>query len=323
MLFPEAYGGRDMGQQERDGWLALLKSTPDRLKAALAGVPRKVLTWRPAPGKWSIHEIVCHMRDAERLGYLHRYTKILTEDSPTFPNVDGDALALERQYYRMSLHEALRDWRAARKECLSLLRKVKGEQWTRMGTHELAGPMALETVLQRQALGNDEAHLVQIEHIKQRWEILTKLQDTPKRLAALFRGQSDELFRRKPTADQWSMLEILCHLRDVEFLFVERYGKIASYDRPQLRMINNNELAAKLKYNEDNAATVLREFQGLRAQSVLALSALPQQAWERVGLHPKRGEFSIAANAVMHVTHDANHLARLQALHGLAGEASA
>jgi uncharacterized damage-inducible protein DinB len=303
-----------MEPSEREKLLAIVKATPDRLKAALTGVPKKILTWRPAPGKWSIHEIVCHMRDAERSGYLHRYTKILTEDNPTFPDVDGDALALERQYYRMSLQEALRDWRAARKECLALLRKVKGDQWTRMGMHELAGPMSLETVLQRQALGNDEAHLVQIENIKSRWEILFKLQETPKAAAALFRGASDENIRRKPAPDQWSMLEILCHLRDVEFLFVERYGKIANHDRPQLRMINNDELAAKLKYNEDNAVTVLREFQSLRAQTVLVLSALPQQGWDRVGLHPKRGEFSIAANAVMHVTHDANHLGRLHAL---------
>jgi len=308
-----------MEQEERDRLLSILKSTPDRLKTALAGLPKKVLTWRPAPGKWAIHEIVCHMRDAERLGYLYRYTKILTEDNPTFPDVDGDVLALERQYFRMNLQEVLRDWRATRKECMALLKKVKREQWLRTGTHELAGPMSLETVLQRQALGNDEAHLMQIEHIKKRWDILSKLQETPKALAALFHGITDEVLRRKPAPDKWSMLEILCHLRDAEFLFVERYGKIANQDRPQLRMINNDELAEKLKYNEDNAGAVLREFQSLRAQTVMILSALAQQAWERVGLHPKRGEFSIAANAVMHVVHDANHLDRVRALREPAG----
>jgi hypothetical protein len=270
--------------------------------------------WRPAPGKWSIHEIVCHMRDVERLGYLHRYTEMLTKVNPTFPDVDGDVLALERQYSRMRLSEVVRDWRAARRQSLALLKKVKQEQWSRMGTHEVAGPMLLETVLQRQALGNDEAHVAQIELIKKRWDILSKLQETPKIVAALVRGVSDDALRRRPAPEKWSMLEILCHFRDVEFLFVERYGKIANHDRPQLRMINQDELATKLKYNEDNPVAVLREFQSLRAQTVLALSAVAQQGWERVGLHPKRGEFSIAANAVMHVAHDANHVARLRAL---------
>ena len=308
-----------MEQAERDGLLAVVRSTPDRLKVALAGVPRKLVMWRPAPGKWSIHEIVCHMREAERLGYLRRYTEILAKDNPTFPDVDGDALALEGQYRRLNLREVLRDWRAARKECLAVLKKVKGAQWTRIGTHETAGPMSLETVLRRQALGNDEAHLVQIENIKTRWDMLSKLQETPKAVAAIFRGASEAVVRRKPAPETWSMLEVLCHLRDVEQLFVERYGKVANHDRPQLRMIDQDALAAKLRYNEDDPAVALREFQVFRSETVALLAALAQQSWERVGLHPKRGDYSIAANAVMHVAHDANHLARLRTLREQAG----
>lgn len=303
-----------MEQAERDRYLAILQSTPERLKAALAGVPKKLLTWRPAPGKWSIHEVVCHMRDAERDGYLLRFTKILGEDNPTFPDVDGDKLALERQYDRLILRDVLRDWRAARKEVLAVLRKVKPEQWQRMGTHETAGPMSLETILQRQAVGNDEAHLGQIEHIKKRWEILTRLGETPKALASLLQGAPEEILRRKPVPEKWSMLEIACHLRDVERLFVERYGKMASLDRPALRMMNQDELAVRLKYNEDDPAAALRDFRRLREETVHLLGALPHQTWQRIGLHPKRGEFSIAANVEMHVNHDANHLSQIRAL---------
>lgn len=303
-----------MEQVERDRYLAILRSTPERLKAALAGVPKKLLTWRPAPGKWSIHEVVCHMRDAERDGYLLRFTKILGEDNPTFPDVDGDKLALERQYDRLILRDVLRDWRAARKEVLAVLRKVKPEQWQRMGTHETAGPMSLETILQRQAVGNDEAHLGQIEHIKKRWEILTRLGETPKALASLLQGVPEEILRRKPVPEKWSMLEIACHLRDVERLFVERYGKMASLDRPALRMMNQDELAVRLKYNEDDPAAALRDFRRLREETVHLLGALPHQTWQRIGLHPKRGEFSIAANVEMHVNHDANHLSQIRAL---------
>ncbi len=310
-----------MDQTERDRYLAIVRSTPDRLKAALAGIPRKLLTWRPAPGKWSIHEIVCHMRDAERLGYLYRYSKILAEDNPTLPDVDGDKLALERQYGRMNLREVLRDWRAARKEVLAILKKVKPDQWQRIGTHEFLGPFSLEVVLQRQALGNDEAHLGQIEDIKKRWEILGKLGETPKVLASLLRGVSDEVLWRKPAPEKWSMLEIACHLRDVERLFVERYGKMANHERPALRMMNQDELAAALKYNEDNPAAVLREFSALRQETVAVLSALAHQSWQRIGLHPKRGELSIAAHVDMHVNHDANHLNQIRGLRAQFGVA--
>ena len=303
-----------MDQAERDRSLEIIRSTPDRLKAALAGVPRKLLTWRPAPGKWSIHEIVCHMRDAERDGYLYRYRRLLAEDNPTFPDVDGDKLALERQYGRMNLREAVWDWRAARKEVLALLKKIRPEQWQRIGTHESLGPMSLEIILKRQALGNDEAHLGQIEHIKKRWDILSKLQETPRPLASLLRGVPHEVLRRKPAPEKWSMLEIACHLRDVEQLFLERHAKMANHDRPALRMINQDELAVALKYNEDDPGAAMREFRALRTQTTALLSALAHQSWQRIGLHPKRGEFSIAVQAEIHVNHDANHLNQIRAL---------
>jgi uncharacterized damage-inducible protein DinB len=208
----------------------------------------------------------------------------------------------------------LKDWRAARKESLALLRKVMASQWSRIGTHETAGPMSLETVLQRQVLGNDEAHLAQIENIKKRWEILSKLQETPKVLAALLRGVPDEALRRKPAPEKWSILEIACHLRDVEEFFVERYGKIANHDRPQLRGIHQDELATKLRYNEDDPAVVLKEFQALRAETVAIAGALAHQSWQRVGVHPKRGDVSFAWTVEHEVEHDANHLGQIRAL---------
>ena len=110
------------------------------------------------------------------------------------------------------------------------------------------------------------------------------------------------------------MLEIACHLRDVEQLFVERYAKIASQDRPELWMINQDDLAAGLKYAEDDPATALGEFRALRQETVALLGALGHQSWQRVGLHPKRGEFSIAAHVDMHLGHDANHLNRIRTL---------
>ena len=64
------------------------------------------------------------------------------------------------------LPELLKDWVRLRKECLKLLKSVKGARWERMGTHETAGPLTMDALLRRHAMGNDEAHLAQIEGIK-------------------------------------------------------------------------------------------------------------------------------------------------------------
>jgi uncharacterized damage-inducible protein DinB len=306
--------GAAMDQAERKRYLEIIQSTPDNLKSALKGVPKKLLVWRPAPGKWSIHEIVCHMRDAERNGYLVRYGKILAEDNPTLPDVDPDKLVQERQYDRMDLREVVRDWRAARRETLAVLRKVTEQQWGRVGTHPSLGPMSLEAILMRQATRNDEGHLAQIETIKKRRETLSRLEEFPRVVASLLKGVSDETLRRKPAPDTWSMLEILCHLRDVDRFFVERYAKVANHDRPALRVFNQDELATLLKYNQEDPASVLREFRALRAEVVALLYALAPQSWQRIGVHPKRGEFSIAAAADHHLSHDSSHANRIREL---------
>ena len=129
----------NVDEAERAQHLKTLTETPARLKAALKGVSKKLAAARPAPGKWSILEIVCHMRDMEREAYLARYRRILAEDNPPLPDIDGDTIALERDYRAQSLAAVLRDWSKLRKESLKLLKKVKGGQWERVGTHETAG----------------------------------------------------------------------------------------------------------------------------------------------------------------------------------------
>ena len=52
--------------------LARLRSTPEELASLLAGRDRPALTRRPDPGSWSAAEIVCHLRDVEKL-FLVRF----------------------------------------------------------------------------------------------------------------------------------------------------------------------------------------------------------------------------------------------------------
>ena len=41
-----------------------------RLHDALNLVPDEAVKWRPSPGKWSVHEIVCHCADSEMNGAI-------------------------------------------------------------------------------------------------------------------------------------------------------------------------------------------------------------------------------------------------------------
>jgi hypothetical protein len=301
-------------EDERKRYLEILRGTPAKLKAALKGVPRALLLYTPAPGKWSILEIVCHMRDMERDAYLARYKRILAEDLPQLPDVHSDSCALEGDYRGQKLGQALREWTQLRRECLKLLAGVKREQWERAGIHSSAGRLTLAEFLRRQAVGNDEAHLAQIESAKRRFAILTRLEAVPARLAAALRAFSPEALRRAPQPEKWSALEIACHLRDIDRLYTQRVSQTAFSERPSFWMMDNARVSEKLRYREADPASVLKEHRRRREDLVSLLRALPHAGWQRTGLHPKRGELTIEGLAEVIAGHDENHLAQIEAL---------
>jgi DinB superfamily len=301
--------------EERRPLLETLTATPGQLKSALQGVPKKLLLWRPAPGKWSILEIVCHMRDMERDAYLARYRRILAEDEPPLPDVDGDVIALQRDYRSQKLSAVLKEWRAARKEVLRLLKGVKGTAWQRGGVHETAGRLSMEDFLRRHAVGNDEAHLGQIAATKRRFALLERLAGAPKALAAAVKGVDAETARKRSADGKWSILENACHLRDIEFIYAERFTRMAfQKERPSFWMMDNDSGAAELRYNEQDLNAVVKEFAARRADTLTLLRALPHAQWLHTGLHPKRGELSVEGLADVLAQHDESHIGRIRAL---------
>ncbi|HQZ17799.1 MAG TPA: DinB family protein [Vicinamibacteria bacterium] len=297
-----------MTDLERAALLHIVVGTPARLKAALKGVPKKLLLWTPGPGKWSILEIVAHMRDMERDAYLDRYRRILAEDNPTLPDLDGDVIAIRDDYRSLKLSELMRDWLKLRKECLKLLKSVKGQRWERTGTHETAGPLSMDALLRRHAMGNDEAHLGQIEGIKKRAAALEAIEAGPGRVAQLTKKLDGGVLRLKPAPDRWSALEVVCHLRDVEKLWVDRIVKVAFSDRPAFYTLDFEALVSKQSYNTQDLTAALKELARLRADTVCLLRALPASQWKRTGMHPKRGEISIERIVEIMIGHDRGHL---------------
>lgn len=295
--------------------LATLKATPVRLKLALKGLSKKLSLWSPAPGKWSILEIVCHLRDMEREAYRDRYQRVLTAadgTEPTLPDVDGDVVSLERDYTNARLSEALREWTALRKETLRLLRGVKASQWRLAGIHETAGRLTLTDLLIRHVVGNDEAHLAQIDAIKLRYELLARLSSMPARLAELVRGLSDQALDRKRDDGKWSAREIACHLRDVDRVYAERFTKMAFSERPHFWMIDNAKVPGLLRYREQEIEAVLKEVRRRREDLVGLLRALPHTVWQRTGVHPWRGELTVQKMAEVVASHDDSHLNQIR-----------
>lgn len=154
-----------MDQREKDRILWNLKSLPNELDDLLAELDEDTLRWRPRPDKWSVKEIMCHLRDMESEAYLARYLRILSEENPTLPNVDQDRLAEERDYINQDARAALEEFKRLRLETISALQAAPVEAFSRAGVHETDGPMTIEQLVARQIRGNDINHLSQMKDI--------------------------------------------------------------------------------------------------------------------------------------------------------------
>ncbi|HSF22880.1 MAG TPA: DinB family protein [Blastocatellia bacterium] len=154
-----------MDKRDKDRIIWNLRSLPNELDDLLNGLDEETMRWRPIPNKWSIKEIMCHLRDMEREAYLARYRKILSEQNPVLPNVDQDRLAIERDYLNQDVKAALAEFKALRAETIQTLNDAPVEAWSRSGVHETDGPMTIEQLVLRQIKGNDLNHLVQMKDI--------------------------------------------------------------------------------------------------------------------------------------------------------------
>lgn len=148
-----------MNQQKE--WMEMLDKHPEEFAAAIRGIPESQLSKRPDEKNWSAKEVICHMRDTEEL-FASRFQTILSMNEPKFPAVDADRWAVDRQYLRNDIQEALASFRRRREETLQFLRELKPEQWDRVGIHLKYGPMTILKFVELMVNhGND--HIAQLQ----------------------------------------------------------------------------------------------------------------------------------------------------------------
>lgn len=145
--------------------LAAYESAPGQIAAAIEGLSKEQLMQTPAPGEWSIHEVLIHLPDSEIFGY-ERVRKVLAEDMPTLYAYDEEVWARNLLYRAQDRRAALELFRALRHSTAALLRMLPAEAWERRGMHTERGEVSLYDVFHLY-LSHGAIHLRQIEQIKQ------------------------------------------------------------------------------------------------------------------------------------------------------------
>lgn len=137
---------------------------PELVAVATTGVAGEQLDYVPAPGKWSIRQIVWHLADAELVGAV-RFRWVIAEDNPMLPAYDQDAWTDRLGYSKRRFAPALETFRRLRAENYELLKDLPEEAFSRTGRHTESGPLTLLDLVRRTA-EHAEHHARQIQEIR-------------------------------------------------------------------------------------------------------------------------------------------------------------
>lgn len=154
---------------QREAFILRYEQGPAKVRAALAKVPPEAMRWNPAPGKWSVHEIVCHCADSE-MNAASRIRYVLCEEKPLIVGYDQDRWAEGLDYRAHSLETALAVMDAVRANTTPLLRRLPESAWARKATHTESGEYSAQRWLEIYAK-HLEDHAAQIERNLAAWNV--------------------------------------------------------------------------------------------------------------------------------------------------------
>ncbi len=135
---------------------------------------------------------------------------------------------------------------------------------------------------------------------------------TPEILKTRVEALSEAQLRARVAPDEWTMIEMIAHLRDANELIAWRLDKILKEDNPTFAFAGVNERVAQSDYNALDVKQLLDEFTRDRSAIVERLEHLTPEQWARRAIHQTHGERDVAGQMQIFVEHDAGHLDQLE-----------
>ncbi len=145
--------------------LAILASTPEKLRREVSTIPLRAMKARPAPGKWSVQEILAHLDDVEKLGMRARVAAMIDEDEPVLEPFDQEKRAVDLRYDRKDPRRSLENFTRQRRANVRWLKTLKSAELKRKGHHQGVGEITAGEMIHEWAF-HDLGHLKQILEMK-------------------------------------------------------------------------------------------------------------------------------------------------------------
>ncbi len=134
------------------------------LATVLTGAAGEEVDFTPAPGKWTIRQIMAHLADAELVG-AHRLRLVIAEENPMLTSFDEGAWSKNLDYARRKPTQSLDTFRRLRAENYELVKELPESAFERTGMHSQNGPMSLRQLVSGYA-DHAESHARQLQEVR-------------------------------------------------------------------------------------------------------------------------------------------------------------
>ena len=138
--------------------------------------------------------------------------------------------------------------------------------------------------------------------------------DTYRQIAGLVQGVPQEKLRARPSADRWSVAEVLAHLAEAEVVSTWRYRQMIEHDGCPLPGYGQDLWASLGQYGSRDPRESLESFRLLREANLRMFDRLTEELWQRHGVHAERGFMTVRDLATQIAGHDLNHVAQIKAI---------
>ncbi|HEX9083546.1 MAG TPA: DinB family protein [Gemmatimonadaceae bacterium] len=112
--------------------ISTLASQLNETQSLLRVLPASVATYRYAPDKWSVNEVVGHMIDSERI-FAGRALRFARNDPTPIPGFEQDDYVRNATFDAYPLSELTAEMESVRQSTIFFFRHLDEEAWTRSG----------------------------------------------------------------------------------------------------------------------------------------------------------------------------------------------
>lgn len=109
----------------------------------------------------------------------------------------------------------------------------------------------------------------------------------------------------------WTVSEVIGHLLDADYIFSRRAHTILTEERPMLEPFPHEQMVIDADYKHQSPADIYAVLVESRQNFVDFFKGLRAQDWERAGVHPQYGEWTLMDSIMQVGHHDIAHLEQI------------